>query len=113
MSEELKTALKSIKDKKVYNPIFSYIKMLENYIKVLKRINKKEILEKERNLKEKIRILEESDFINFYYREEFRERIKRAISRLKEAQEGLEEWHFDGFDPDLPEIIKILEGKVK
>ena len=37
--------------------------------------------------------------------------IKEAIDKLEESQKGLEEWHFDGYDPDLKEVIKILEGE--
>ncbi len=35
--------------------------------------------------------------------------INKAIEFLKNAQEQLEEYHFDGYDPNLPEIIKELE----
>ena len=37
--------------------------------------------------------------------------INKAIKMLEESQKGLEEWHFDGYDPDLEYIIKILKGE--
>ena len=48
-----------------------------------------------------------------YYRKgyaEFYKRIDEAIDKLEESQKGLEEWHFDGYDPCLEEIIEILKG---
>lgn len=42
--------------------------------------------------------------------DETQDRIDKAIIKLEESQKGLEEWHFDGYDPDLLGIINILKG---
>ena len=39
------------------------------------------------------------------------ERISKAIKMLEEDQKDLEEWHFDGYDPNLKEVIEILKGE--
>ena len=39
------------------------------------------------------------------------ERIDKGVEYLEKAQEGLEEWHFDGYDPNLLEVINILKGE--
>lgn len=41
---------------------------------------------------------------------QLKERTNKAIEELKESQKGLEEWHFDGYDPCLEDIIEILKG---
>ena len=41
---------------------------------------------------------------------QLKKNIDKAINKLKIGQQGLEEWHFDGFDPDLEGIIQILKG---
>ncbi|MBO7697047.1 MAG: hypothetical protein J6T10_30825 [Methanobrevibacter sp.] len=38
-------------------------------------------------------------------------KILEAIKMLEEGQKGLEEWHFDGYDPELKEVIKILRSE--
>lgn len=38
------------------------------------------------------------------------ERVYRAIEYLEEAAEGLEDYHYDGYDPNLPFVISILKG---
>lgn len=38
------------------------------------------------------------------------EKIHKAIEYLEEAEKGLEEYHFDGYDPNLPYVISILKG---
>ncbi len=62
-------------------------------------------------------IVEENRQLNKDYKREktinkkLRERISKAIKMLEESQKGLEEWHFDGYDPCLEDIIKILKGE--
>lgn len=50
----------------------------------------------------------------FYYENtrlnEVEERVYKAIKYLEEAAEGLEEYHFDGYDPNLAYVISILKG---
>ena len=38
-------------------------------------------------------------------------KILEAIKMLEDGQKGLEEWHFDGYDPELKEVIKILRSE--
>lgn len=42
---------------------------------------------------------------------QLKEKIDKAIENLNESQKGLEEWHFDGYDPCLKDIIEILKGE--
>lgn len=52
---------------------------------------------------------------NFYeYKLQYKklqERIDKAIEYLKKSQEDLEEWHYDGLDPQLDICINILKGE--
>ena len=82
-------------------------KILLDYITNLQQIQK----EYDYLLDEVARLENEKEINKYKTLKNLQDRIDKAIIFLKEAQEGLEENHFDGCDPCLNECINILKGE--
>ena len=103
MSEEERKRQLEWSDTHEFGTAYAYY--LLDYITNLQEENK--------DLQKRFNALLEAHKILDELEQEKQDRIDKAVELLKEAQEGLEEWCYDGYNPCLPEIIEILQGDDK
>lgn len=92
--------------KDMYDELFDRIPHENKYILEPKEIADYilELERKNKELQQKVNLLEDNRlFLN--------KKIGQAIRSLKEECTLLEEWHYDGYDPQLEIIIDLLEAQ--